>query len=64
MTVTAAGGSDAVAVASSKDGKIVVDGLAVDVIIDHAGKTDQLIINALGNADVIDATALAAGKLP
>jgi Ca2+-binding RTX toxin-like protein len=63
VTVTAASGPDAVAVVSSKDGKIVVDGLAVDVSIDHAGKTDQLVINALGNADVIDATALAAGKI-
>ncbi len=63
MTVAAASGADVVAVASSKDGKIVVDGLAVDVSIAHAGKTDQLVINALGGADQINATALAAGKI-
>ena len=63
VTVAAASGADVVAVASSKDGKIVVDGLAVDVSIAHAGKTDQLVINALGGADQINATALAAGKI-
>jgi Ca2+-binding RTX toxin-like protein len=63
VTVTAAAGPDVVTVASSKDGKIAVDGLAVDVSIVHAGKTDQLVINALGGADIIDATALAAGKI-
>ena len=63
VTVTAASGRRCRDRRVSKDGKIVVDGLAVDVIIDHAGKTDQLVINALGNADHINATALAAGKI-
>jgi Ca2+-binding RTX toxin-like protein len=56
-------GVDAIVVSSSKDGKIAVNGPTVDIGIDHAGKTDQLVINALGSADLIDASGLAAGKI-
>ena len=40
-----------------------MDGPTVDISIAHAGKTDQLVINALGGADVIDARDLVAGKI-
>ena len=63
VTVNATNGADVFAIASTKDGKIAVTGLAADVIIDHVGKTDRLVINALGDNDVIDATSLAAGKI-
>ncbi|MBA4097450.1 MAG: hypothetical protein C0484_11875 [Rhodospirillum sp.] len=44
-------------------GKIVIGGLDGDVSIDHAGKTDVLsITGGLGN-DLIDASALPAGKI-
>src|SRR5262249_9995096 len=47
VTVNGTGGDDAVTVASIGS-KIVVNGLAAQVTIDHADKTDRLIINGLG----------------
>ena len=54
---------DSIAVLSTKDGRVVVAAPTVEISIEHAGKTDQLVINALGGADLIDASALAAGKI-
>jgi Ca2+-binding RTX toxin-like protein len=62
VTVNATNGVDVVSIASA-GGKITVEGLAADVILDHADKTDRLVINGLGGNDVIDATALAGGKI-
>ena len=43
--------------------KIMISGLGAEVSVDHAGKTDVLrITGGLGN-DLIDASALAAGKI-
>lgn len=43
--------------------KININGLAVAASVDHAGKTDILTINGGGNADLIVASAIAAGKV-
>jgi Ca2+-binding RTX toxin-like protein len=42
---------------------VAIDGLPVDVSIDHAEAQDQLVINGLGGNDVIDASALKAGQM-
>jgi Ca2+-binding RTX toxin-like protein len=62
VTVNATNGADVFTVSNS-GGKVTVTGLAAQVSIDHAGKTDRLVINAFGDNDVIDATGLAAGKI-
>ena len=63
VTFTTANTIDTVVVASTKDGRTVVHGPTVDISIAHAGKTDQLVINAAGGADLVDAATLAAGKI-
>jgi Ca2+-binding RTX toxin-like protein len=62
VTVNATNGPDIVTIASIGS-QIVVKGLQAEVIIDHADKTDVLVLNALGGDDVIDASSLAAGKI-
>jgi Ca2+-binding RTX toxin-like protein len=43
--------------------KIIVNGLAAAVSVDHVGKTDILTINGGGGTDLISANAIAAGKV-
>ena len=50
-------------VLSASGNKIAVAGLFTGITIDHAGKTDQLTIQAGIGADEIDASAVAAGKI-
>jgi Ca2+-binding RTX toxin-like protein len=50
-------------VLSTSGSKVAVAGLFTDVTIDHAGKTDQLIVQAGIGDDDIDASAMAAGKI-
>ncbi|HKP24945.1 MAG TPA: hypothetical protein VJV39_13855 [Dongiaceae bacterium] len=63
VAVSGTNGVDTMVVESTKDGRVIVHGPTFDVSIAHAGKTDQLVINALGGADLIDASDLAAGKI-
>lgn len=44
-------------------GKIVESGLPYEVTIDHAGKTDVLIVHGGNGGDTIDASTIAAGKV-
>jgi len=62
VTVNATNTDDLVTVASNGS-QIVVKGLPAQVIIDHADKTDALVINGLGGNDVINAGGLAANKI-
>ncbi len=63
VSVSGTNGIDTLVIESTKDGSVVVHGPTFDVSIAHAGKTDQLVINALGGADLIEASTLAAGKI-
>jgi Ca2+-binding RTX toxin-like protein len=61
VTVNGTNGDDVVSI-SLLGGKVVVDGLSAQVAIDHAEADDKLVITALAGDDIIDASALAAGK--
>jgi len=50
-------------VVTTAGSKIFVSGLDTELSIDHAGKTDALFISGGGGNDLIDASALAAGKM-
>jgi Ca2+-binding RTX toxin-like protein len=63
VAVSGSNGIDSMVIESTKDGRVIVHGPTFDVSIAHAGKTDQLVVNGLGGADLIDATTLAAGKI-
>ena len=62
VTINATAGADAI-VASLLGNQIVVNGLAADVTIDHADKTDLLVINGGADNDVINASGIAAGHI-
>jgi Ca2+-binding RTX toxin-like protein len=62
VVVNGSNGDDII-VAATVGSEILVTGLAAQVSIDHAGKTDMLILNALGGDDVIDATGLVPGQM-
>ncbi len=63
VTVNATNGDDVIAVDSTADGRLTVDGLQVDVAIRQAeAANDRLTINALGGDDVINASGVEAGR--
>jgi Ca2+-binding RTX toxin-like protein len=62
VTVNATTGHDTITIASNANG-IAVGGLTEKVNLLNADATDHLTINGLGGADVINASALAAGKI-
>src|SRR6185312_5292883 len=62
VTINATAGADAI-VASLLGNQIVVNGLAAQVTLDHADKTDLLVINGGADSDVIDASGIAAGHI-
>jgi Ca2+-binding RTX toxin-like protein len=61
VTVNGTQGADSIAV-SSNGGTVVVSGLAAQVNLFAADATDKLTINGQAGDDIIDASALAAGK--
>ena len=61
VTVNGTNGDDVVSI-SLLGSKVVVEGFSAKVTADHADADDKLVIKALGGDDVIDASALAAGK--
>ena len=62
VTINGTAGDDKIAV-SLLGNQIVIKGLSADVTIDHADKTDLLVINGLGGNDLIDASGLAGGHI-
>src|SRR5688572_1568032 len=48
---------------ASVGSKVVTSGLAAQVTVDHAGKTDFLVFNGGAGNDTIDASKVAAGKV-
>jgi Ca2+-binding RTX toxin-like protein len=64
VTVNATAGDDVILVTRT-NGVVNVSGLATQVTIVHAENAgDQLVINALGGNDVVDASSLHSGGLP
>src|SRR5215467_9379386 len=53
---------DHITLTSGAGGTITVDGLAAEMVIHRVEATDQLVINGLSGDDVIDASAVDAGK--
>jgi Ca2+-binding RTX toxin-like protein len=62
LIVNGTAGDDALTI-SQPGGGILVSGLAAEVAIFGAEPADNLIVNALGGADVVDASALTAGQI-
>ena len=62
VTVNGTNNTDVITVASTGN-RITVEGLTAEVIVDHADRTDLLVINGLSGSDVIDASGLAANKI-
>ncbi len=62
--VNGTNGDDHVSVFGSAGGTLTVLGLAADVVIQHVeGANDQLILNALGGNDSVDASHVADGQV-
>jgi Ca2+-binding RTX toxin-like protein len=62
VTINATNNIDGITVDDSGS-KVVVSGLVTEISIDHADKTDRLVINGLDTSDVINASGLVAGKI-
>ena len=62
VNVSGSTGDDAITVSES-GGVVSVSGLAAQTTIVHADATDRLVVSGLAGADVINASALAAGKI-
>jgi Ca2+-binding RTX toxin-like protein len=62
VVVNATTGLDPIAVAGTS-GSVTITGLAAQVSVLHAEATDRLIINGLGDVDLIDASGLSAGAV-
>ena len=62
VVVNGTAGADAIKVAGDPSG-VTVSGLRAQVAIQHQEPTDQLAVNALGGADSIDASGLAANTI-
>jgi Ca2+-binding RTX toxin-like protein len=60
--VTGTGGKDHITVKSASD-VIKVKGLSADVTVKHTTVLDELVVDAKGGNDTIDASQLAAGKI-
>ena len=62
VTLDGAAGNDIVHLSLVGD-EIAIDGLAAQVTIDHADKSDLLVVNGSSGFDFIDASGLAAGHV-
>jgi Ca2+-binding RTX toxin-like protein len=62
VTFNGANTAETITITGSAGGALTVDGVAVDVVIQHAEAGDRLIINAQGGDDIIRASGVAAGQ--
>jgi Ca2+-binding RTX toxin-like protein len=61
VTVNATNGDDVILLSIDQNGALVIDGLASRIVIEHFEfANDQVVINGLGGADVIEASGVGA----